>query len=36
MSHLDDALAALDLKLDAEEVRQLEEPYTPHGVLGHS
>jgi 1-deoxyxylulose-5-phosphate synthase len=36
MRHLDDALAALHLKLDAEEIRQLEEPYTPHGVLGHS
>src|SRR6476620_2603644 len=36
MTHLDDALAALDLKLDAEEIRLLEEPYQPHAILGHS
>ncbi len=36
MKHLDDAIAALDLKLDDEEMRQLEEPYQPHAVLGHS
>ncbi len=33
--HLDEALAALDLSLDAEEMRLLEEPYQPHPVLGH-
>jgi 1-deoxyxylulose-5-phosphate synthase len=33
--HLDDALAALDLKLAPEELRALEEPYRPHPVLGH-
>ncbi len=36
MQHLDEALAALDLKLSAEELKQLEEPYRPHPVLGHS
>jgi 1-deoxyxylulose-5-phosphate synthase len=36
MSHLEDLVAALDLKLDAAELRSLEEPYRPHGVLGHS
>ncbi len=36
MSHLDDALAAMTLKLDAGELRSLEEPYRPHPVLGHS
>ncbi len=35
MSHLDDALGALDIKLDADELRSLEEPYVPHPVLGH-
>ena len=35
MSHLDDALKALDIKLDAEEVKGLAEPYRPHPVLGH-
>ena len=33
--HLDDALAALELKLSAEECKSLEEPYQPHPVLGH-
>ncbi len=36
MDHLDQAIAALDLKLSDEELRQLEEPYKPHPVLGHS
>ena len=35
MAHLDQAIAALDLRLDAGEVRALEEPYEPHPVLGH-
>ena len=34
--HLNDALAAADLKLDVDELRALEEPYRPHPVLGHS
>jgi len=36
MYHLDDALSALDLQLDADEIKALEEPYEPHPVLGHS
>jgi len=32
--HLDDALAALDLKLTADEIERLEEPYVPHAVVG--
>ncbi len=36
MHHLDDALAALDVHLDADEIKALEEPYEPHPVLGHS
>ena len=36
MKHLDDALAALDVKLDPAELKALEEPYQPHRVLGHS
>ena len=32
--HFDDALAALSLKLTAEEVAELEEPYVPHAVVG--
>ena len=36
MKHLDDAVAALTVKLDAEELKALAEPYQPHPVLGHS
>ncbi len=36
MHHLEDALAALDLKLSAEEMTRLEEPYEPHTVSGHT
>ena len=32
--HLQDAAAALAVKLDAEEIAQLEAPYQPHPVLG--
>ena len=33
MSHLDDAVAAIEVKLTAEHVARLEEPYVPHRVL---
>ncbi|MDE3154690.1 MAG: aldo/keto reductase, partial [Acidobacteriota bacterium] len=36
MDHLEQAVAALDIRLDEEECRVLEEPYQPHRVLGHS
>jgi len=35
MAHLEEALAALDLELEAEDLAALEEPYRPHPVLGH-
>jgi aryl-alcohol dehydrogenase (NADP+) len=35
IEHLDDALKALDLKLDAEELKALNETYRLHSVLGH-
>jgi aryl-alcohol dehydrogenase-like predicted oxidoreductase len=35
-SHLDDAVAALALRLTAEEVAALEEPYVPHPIAGFS
>ncbi|HXM00888.1 MAG TPA: aldo/keto reductase [Rhizomicrobium sp.] len=34
--HLDDAVAAAALKLDAAEIKALSEPYKPHRVLGHT
>jgi len=36
LSHLEDATAALSLKLTAEETALLEAPYVPHAVVGHS
>ena len=34
--HLEDAVAALSVKLTQDEITQLEELYQPHPVLGHS
>jgi len=34
--HLEDAVAALTVKLTQDEITQLEELYQPHPVLGHS
>jgi len=33
--HLEDAVAALNVKLRKEEIDRLESAYVPHGVLGH-
>jgi aryl-alcohol dehydrogenase-like predicted oxidoreductase len=33
--HLNDAVAALSLKLESSEIEQLEAPYVPHTVVGH-
>jgi aryl-alcohol dehydrogenase-like predicted oxidoreductase len=34
--HLEDAVAALPIRLTPEEIASLEEPYVPHPVLGFS
>ena len=34
IEHLETAIAAVDLKLGDEEIRQLESPYQPHAVRG--
>ncbi len=34
LQHLDDAFAAVNLKLTPEEIARLEEPYIPHAVAG--
>ncbi len=34
--HLEDAIAALSVKLTPEEIQQLEEAYRPHPIIGHS
>jgi aryl-alcohol dehydrogenase-like predicted oxidoreductase len=36
LSHLEDALAAIELELSAEEIKRLEESYVPHAVAGFS
>jgi aryl-alcohol dehydrogenase (NADP+) len=36
LKHLDDAAAAVDVKLSEEDVQALEAPYVPHPVSGHS
>lgn len=33
---LEEAVAALEVSLDADEIGRLEEPYTPHTVRGHA
>jgi aryl-alcohol dehydrogenase-like predicted oxidoreductase len=35
LSHLEDALGAMEVSLSEEEIQRLEEPYVPHPVLGH-
>lgn len=35
LSHLEDAIKAVEIKLTDEEIATLEEPYRPHPVLGH-
>jgi aryl-alcohol dehydrogenase (NADP+) len=34
--HLEEAVAAVDTKLSAEDMAFLEEPYQAHSILGHS
>ncbi|MEN9314165.1 MAG: hypothetical protein RIS35_558 [Pseudomonadota bacterium] len=36
LAQLDDAVAALSLKLSSEEIAALEAPYVPHAVVGHA
>jgi aryl-alcohol dehydrogenase-like predicted oxidoreductase len=36
LEHLDDAIAALELELSADDVAAREAPYVAHAVVGHS
>jgi aryl-alcohol dehydrogenase-like predicted oxidoreductase len=36
LAHLEDAIAAEQLPLDADEIARLEEPYVPHAISGHA
>ncbi len=35
ISHLDEAVGALSVRLRPEEITYLEEPYVPHRIIGH-
>ena len=35
ITHLEDAVGALSIKLIQEEVAYVEEPYVPHRIVGH-
>jgi len=35
VSHVEEAVAALRIKLTVDEVALMEEPYVPHKVVGH-
>ena len=36
IEHVEEAVAALDVKLNGDDMKRLEEPYKPHRVLGHA
>ncbi|HKF29932.1 MAG TPA: aldo/keto reductase [Candidatus Binataceae bacterium] len=36
LKHLKESIEAVSIKLSAEEVSELEKPYTPHPILGHA
>ncbi len=36
LAHLDDAVAATEVRLTDDEITRLEAPYRPHPILGHS
>jgi aryl-alcohol dehydrogenase (NADP+) len=35
VEHIEEAVASIDVKLDAEEMKRLEAEYKPHPILGH-
>jgi aryl-alcohol dehydrogenase-like predicted oxidoreductase len=36
LTHVDDAIAAADLRLEEKEIERMQAPYRPHAVIGHS
>jgi aryl-alcohol dehydrogenase (NADP+) len=36
VEHVEDAVSAVELKLNDDEIKRLEEPYRPHKVMGHT
>jgi len=35
VEHIEEAVAALELKLDSDDMKRLEAPYKPHPIIGH-
>jgi aryl-alcohol dehydrogenase-like predicted oxidoreductase len=35
VEHVEEAVGALDIRLEADDVKRLEEGYTPHPIIGH-
>jgi len=35
VQHVEEAVEALDIKLDSDDMKRLEDPYKPHPVIGH-
>jgi aryl-alcohol dehydrogenase (NADP+) len=35
VQHVEESVAALEIKLDADDMKRLEAPYKPHAVIGH-
>jgi aryl-alcohol dehydrogenase (NADP+) len=35
IEHVEQAVDALDIKLSNDEIKKLEDPYTPHRIIGH-
>jgi aryl-alcohol dehydrogenase-like predicted oxidoreductase len=36
LEHVEEAVAAIDVKLSEDDMRRLEDPYRPHRVIGHT
>jgi len=36
VEHIEEAVTALEIKLNSDDVQRLEAPYTPHPVIGHT
>jgi len=35
VEHIEEAVGTLDIRLEADDVKRLEEGYTPHPIIGH-
>jgi aryl-alcohol dehydrogenase (NADP+) len=35
LEHIEEAVAALEIKLDSDDMKRIEGPYKPHPIVGH-